>query len=74
MKIKTFLIRLEDVKSFFESFAYVNKAKALQQNSTLELSCKAQPGAKAKLLVKLPTSYFCDPVIERVGLLHYLVL
>lgn len=74
MKIKTFLIQLEDFKSFFESFAYVNKAKALRQISTLELSFKAQPGAKAKLFMKLPTSYFCDPIREGVGLLHYLVL
>lgn len=74
MKIKTFFIWLEDLKSIFESSAYVNKAKALQQISTLELSFKAQPGAKAKLFMKLPTRYFCDPVREMVGLLHYLVL
>lgn len=71
---KNFLIRLEDLKSFFRSFAYTNEAKALQWISTLELSFKAQPDAKAKLFLKLPTSYFCDPVRERVGLLHYLVL
>lgn len=40
MKIKTFLIRLEDQKSF-GSFAYVNGVKALQQFSMLELSFKA---------------------------------
>lgn len=52
----------------------MNEAKALQQISTLELSLEAQPGARAKLFVKLHTSYFCDPVRRRVNLLHYLVL
>lgn len=74
MQIKPFLIPLENLKSFFESFAYVNEAKALQQISVLQLSFRAQPGDRAKLFVKLPTSYFCDPVRGKVGLLHYHVL
>lgn len=65
MKIKTFLIQRKISNLSNVSFAYVNKAKALRQVSTLELSFKAQPGAKAKLFMKLPTSYFCDPVRER---------
>lgn len=58
MKIKKFLIQLENSKSFFGSVAYANEAKALQRMSVLELSFKAQPGARAKLFMKLPTSCF----------------
>lgn len=64
------LIRLKDLKSFFESFAYANKVKALQQISTLEFSFKARPGARTKLFMKLPTSCFQDPLREGVDLLH----
>lgn len=74
IKIKPFLIQLEDLKSFFGNFPYMNEAKTLQQLSTLELSLEAQPGARAKLFMKLHTSYFYDPVRERVNLIHYLVI
>lgn len=67
-------MQLEDLKSFFGNFPYVNEAKALQQLSTIELSLEAQPGARAKLFMKLHTSYSFDPVKERMNLLHYLVL
>lgn len=62
-------MQLEDLKSFFGNFPYVNEAKALQQLSTLELSLEAQPGARAKLFMKLHTSYSCDSVRERMNLL-----
>lgn len=71
MQLKTFLIPLENLKSLFGNFAYVNEAEALQQISSLQLSFKAQPSARAKLFMKLPTRYFCDPVRDRVGLLRY---
>lgn len=51
------LFYLEDLKSFFGSFACANETKALQQVSVL-------PCAKAKLILKLPTSYFYDPLRE----------
>lgn len=71
MQLKTFLIPLENLKSLLGSFAYVNEAEALQQILALQLSFEVQPGARAKLFVKLPTRYFCDPVRDRVGLLRY---
>lgn len=58
------MIQLENLKSFFGNFLYVNDAKALQQLSTLEFSLEAHPGARAKLFMKLHTSYSCDPVRE----------
>lgn len=52
----------------------MNEAKALQQISTLELSLEAPPGARAKLSMKLHTSYSCDPVRERVNLSSFTCL
>lgn len=69
--IKTVFIAIGGIE-IFGKFFYVNEAKALQQISTLELSLEAQPGARAKLFMKLHTSYSCDPVRENEPLFIYL--